>query len=139
MKFSKKIIDIRNRNNLTQEDLAEILCVSRQTISNWENDKCYPDIETLTIISNRFKIPLDVMLKEDDGVIKDISKKIKTSKISKWIIIALIISIFIMIMLGYKMYLICYYNNNFSVEIFDGFVKKIDKITINTDKNSAKK
>jgi len=56
MKVSKKIIDIRNDNGLTQEEFADILCVSRQTISNWENEKCYPDIETLIIISNKFNI-----------------------------------------------------------------------------------
>ena len=136
MRFSKKIIDIRNKNNLTQEDLAEILSVSRQTISNWENDKCYPDIEMLNTISNQFDVSLDVMLKEDESVIKDISKRLKINKINKWVILALTISIFIMIGLGYKIYLVCYYNNNFSADIFDEFVDKGEKLII-TNNNMA--
>lgn len=130
MKISKKIIEIRNKNNLTQEDLADILFVSRQTISNWENDKCYPDIETLNIISNKFNIPLDVFLKEDEGLIKDISKKSKNNKISKIVIILLLIAIGIMIGLGYKMFLLCYYSNNFNTKIFDNYVSKIEKLNI---------
>ena len=55
MNLSNKIIELRSKNKLTQEELAEKLNVSRQTVSNWETGKCYPDIENLIIINNRIK------------------------------------------------------------------------------------
>lgn len=56
MLLKDKIVSIREENDLTQEDLAEILCVSRQTVSNWENAKCFPDIETLIMMSEKFSV-----------------------------------------------------------------------------------
>ncbi len=80
MNLYKKIIEIRKNNNLTQEEFAEKLKVSRQTVSNWENNKCYPDIETLILISENFNISLDNLLKEDKKMIKDIDRKIKWNR-----------------------------------------------------------
>ena len=56
MELGKRITEIRKQNNMTQEDLAEKFHVTRQTISNWENGKSYPDIETLVCISNEFNV-----------------------------------------------------------------------------------
>lgn len=75
MKLGKNIIDIRKQNNLTQDDLANKYFVTRQTISNWENSKSYPDLETLIKISDDFNISLDILLKEDNEMVKNISKK----------------------------------------------------------------
>ena len=47
MELGKRIKEYRNTAQMTQEDLAEKMFVSRQTISNWENDKSYPDIHSL--------------------------------------------------------------------------------------------
>lgn len=105
MNFDKKMINIRKENNLTQEDLAEKLNVSRQTISNWENGKCYPDIETLVIISNHFNISLDDLLKSDEKLVKNILKKAKINKlIKKIIMISVIISIILAILIFKKNY-----------------------------------
>ena len=91
MDFDKKIIELRKQNNLTQEDLAEKLNVSRQTVSNWETAKCYPDIETLVIISNKFNVSLDVLIKENVKMIKDIDKKVRINKKLKYSILILIL------------------------------------------------
>lgn len=91
MDFDKKIIELRKQNNLTQEDLAEKLNVSRQTVSNWETSKCYPDIETLVIISNKFNVSLDVLIKENVKMIKDIDKKVRINKKLKYSIFVLFI------------------------------------------------
>ena len=88
MEIGKKIIKIRKDNNLTQDDLAKKYFVTRQTISNWENGKSYPDLETLVKISDDFKISLDKLLKEDNKMVKDISKK---QKRYKWIFIPIIL------------------------------------------------
>ena len=80
MELGKNIVKIRKDNKLTQDDLAEKYYVTRQTISNWENGKSYPDLETLVKMSDDFGISLDVLLKEDNKMVKDISKKQKDYK-----------------------------------------------------------
>ncbi len=65
MKLGQTIISIRKERNMTQEEFARIFHVTRQTVSNWENEKSYPDLETLVRISEEFQISLDAMLKED--------------------------------------------------------------------------
>ncbi|TOY74937.1 hypothetical protein DIS16_10915 [Levilactobacillus brevis] len=51
MHFGKQLILIRKQHGLSQEKLAKQLYVSRQTISSWENDKTYPDLKSLLILS----------------------------------------------------------------------------------------
>jgi len=97
MSLSKKIISIRKENNLNQESLAEILNVSRQTVSNWENNKCYPDIETLILISDKFNLSLDTLLKDDMKMIREIDKKVEKNSQLKKIIIVLSIILFAII------------------------------------------
>ena len=133
----KKIINIRNENKLSQDEFAAILCVSRQTISNWENEKCYPDIETLIMIGDKFDISLDELLKEDEEMIKDMNKKIKTNNIKKIIIIVLSVVLLLMIWLGYKMYLLCYYNNNYSNDVLNNYIYNLDNLTINSNNSLA--
>ena len=65
MELSKQIKKYRMEANLSQEELAEKVFVSRQTISNWENDKSYPDIKSLVLISEVFQISLDNLIKGD--------------------------------------------------------------------------
>lgn len=65
MKLSDKIIALRKSNGMTQEELAEICNVSRQSISRWEVDISLPEIEKLLILSKIFKISLDVLLKDE--------------------------------------------------------------------------
>jgi len=55
----------RKKMGLTQEELADKLYVSRQTISSWENDKSYPDIHSLLMISDLFGVSLDSLIKGD--------------------------------------------------------------------------
>ena len=80
MKLGQTIQKIRNDNNLTQSDFAEFFHVTRQTVSNWENEKSYPDLLTLIEISNRFNITLDSMLKDDIEVTEKLNKDIKWGK-----------------------------------------------------------
>ena len=89
MELGKNIAKIRKENKLTQDDLANKYFVTRQTISNWETGKSYPDLETLVKMSDDFDISLDVLLKEDKKMVKDISKKQKDYKWFKIFIIVL--------------------------------------------------
>lgn len=65
MNLGSQIKYFRQRDYLSQEDLAEKLYVSRQTISNWENDKSYPDVHNLLMFSSLFDVSLDDLVKGD--------------------------------------------------------------------------
>ena len=80
MELGKRIAEIRKKHKLTQEGLAEICSVTRQTISNWENGKSYPDLETLVLISDTFDVSLDAMLKGDRKMVSEITKEQKHGK-----------------------------------------------------------
>lgn len=62
MDFGKQIRQLRNDRNLTQEQMANMLNVSRQAISNWENNKNLPDLELLVLMSKVFSISLDQLI-----------------------------------------------------------------------------
>lgn len=65
MELGKRIKDLRSAHNWNQDELAEKMFVSRQTISNWENEKSYPDIQSILLLSNLFEISLDQLVKGD--------------------------------------------------------------------------
>lgn len=115
MELGKKIVKIRKDNNLTQEDLAEMYYVSRQTISSWENSKSYPDLDILIKISNDFSISLDVLLKGDEKMVTNISKSQKDSKRYKNILTIISIG-FILILILFGIYSISYYSSKDKVE-----------------------
>ncbi|KAE9560526.1 hypothetical protein ATN92_10280 [Companilactobacillus bobalius] len=70
MNFPWEIRKYRKQFNFSQEELADKIYVSRQTISNWENNKSYPDIENLLILSTLFHISIDELIKGDVGVMR---------------------------------------------------------------------
>ena len=63
MEIGAKIKEARTRTGLTQEQAAEALGVSRKTISNWENEKTYPDIVSVVKMSDLYAVSLDRLLK----------------------------------------------------------------------------
>ena len=65
MELNKQIKKYRRMMNLSQEDLAERVYVTRQTISNWETGKSYPDIHSLLLLSSLFNVSLDTLIKGD--------------------------------------------------------------------------
>lgn len=60
MNFSEKIKEIRKKQNLTQEELAEKIFVSRNAVAKWETNRGYPDIQNLITISEVFGIVIKV-------------------------------------------------------------------------------
>ncbi|MCM1498306.1 MAG: helix-turn-helix domain-containing protein [Clostridium sp.] len=83
MKIGESILHIRKGQEMTQEEFASIFAVTRQTVSNWEKEKSYPDLQTLVEMSNRFGVSLDNMLKEDVDIVKKIDRERKFSKYVK--------------------------------------------------------
>lgn len=89
--FAQILKDRRNELGITQQDMAEKLFVTRQTVSNWENGKNFPDIPTLISISEYYSLSLDYMLKGDSEYMKKVEddykliKKKKTERIASYI------------------------------------------------------
>ena len=65
MKLPDKIIELRKANGMTQEELASICKVSRQSISKWEADIALPEMEKLLILGETFGVSMDVLLKDE--------------------------------------------------------------------------
>ena len=65
MTFGKTLKERRSQLDLTQQEVAKKLYISRQTISNWENGKSYPDLDMLIKISDVYHVSIDSLLKGD--------------------------------------------------------------------------
>ncbi len=94
--FSEKLIDLRKNKKMSQEKLAELMDVSRQTISNWELGSTTPDINQAKKLSKIFKISLDELI-DNDIVIKTINNTEKLSKSSNRLSICALIQSFILL------------------------------------------
>jgi len=81
MEIGKQIRKYRTELKLSQDDLADKVYVTRQTISNWENDRNYPDIRSLVLLSNVFGISLDILVKGD---LEQMKEEIKAEDIRKF-------------------------------------------------------
>lgn len=73
MSFGENLKNVRKQRGVTQEELAEILGVSRQAISKWESDSGYPETEKLLVISKTLNISIDYLL-NDVTVMKEKEK-----------------------------------------------------------------
>lgn len=91
MDIGQKLKNARLAGGLTQESVAEKIGVSRQTISNWENDKSYPDIVNVIALSNLYSISLDELLKEDLKMVEYLQESIdlvkSKQKLSKLVLV----------------------------------------------------
>ena len=72
MELSTQVKKYRTELKLSQEELAEKVYVTRQTVSNWENGKSYPDIHSLLLLSSLFDVSLDQLIKGDIETMKKI-------------------------------------------------------------------
>ena len=66
MEFSEKLITLRKGRDLTQEQLAEQLNVSRQSVSKWESGQVIPEVEKIVALSKTFNVTLDSLLKPSE-------------------------------------------------------------------------
>ena len=66
MKFNEKLVNLRKKHNLSQEQVAEKLKVARQTISKWELGETTPEMDKLIMISELYNITLDELMKEEN-------------------------------------------------------------------------
>lgn len=96
MKIGKRIKDLRDSYQYSQDELADKVYVSRQTISNWENNKNYPDINSLLLIATLFNVTLDTLVKGD---IEEMKEQIKETDIKKFDHESIIFSILLISMI----------------------------------------
>ena len=81
MNLGSQIKKYRSELSMSQDELAEKVFVSRQSISNWENDKTYPDIKSLLLLSEVFQVSLDQLIKGDLEIMK---KEISTQELANF-------------------------------------------------------
>ena len=86
MNIADKIRSARIKKEYTQEQAAEKLLVSRQTISNWENGKSLPDVISIIRMSELYEVSLDKLLKGDKVLMEKIEKDARDAKAEKKII-----------------------------------------------------
>ena len=70
MYISKRLKELRTASGFSQEKLAELLDVSRQTISSWENERSYPDVHNLIMLCDIYSVSLDDLMKGDIETMK---------------------------------------------------------------------
>ncbi|MFY0998792.1 MULTISPECIES: helix-turn-helix transcriptional regulator [Streptococcus] len=93
MEIGKKLKEARQMSGLTQENVAEKLNVSRQTISNWETEKFYPDILYVLQLSDLYQVSLDELLKGDERMIQHLEDSTNVVKSNQKILLAFICNI----------------------------------------------
>lgn len=70
MELAGQIRRLRTERGLLQDDLAAAVYVSRQTVSSWENDKTYPDVQSLVLLSQLFDVSIDELIQGDVAVMR---------------------------------------------------------------------
>ncbi|MBS6508353.1 MAG: helix-turn-helix transcriptional regulator [Paraclostridium bifermentans] len=98
MEIGNKLKKSRLESKLTQEKVAEEIQVSRQTISNWENEKSYPDIISVIKLSDLYNISLDELLKGDSEMIKHLEESTNIVSSNKKLLIAFGVNIIFFIL-----------------------------------------
>ncbi len=100
MTVAEMIKQMRQKDNMTQEEFANRFCVSRQTVSSWETGKSQPDLQTLIDICNTYKISLDCLLNDDFEYVSKIGFLQKMQHLQK--------KIFLIIGIGVALYLLVF-------------------------------
>ena len=98
MTLGERIRDERKKRGLSQEELADILNVSRQAITKWETDRGIPDIANLIRISEEFEISLDELIKGDNSVKRKI---IYDTSMKRW---HLLVVVYLLAIVAYVAY-----------------------------------
>ncbi|GAY72275.1 helix-turn-helix domain-containing protein [Lentilactobacillus kosonis] len=104
MTIGECIRELRTSNNMTQQELADNIHISRQSISKWEKDLAWPSFANVVAISDTFDVSLDAIIRGDEQFMKSLEKK-TNSNISKIVGLGLIIATTVVILskiIGFK-------------------------------------
>jgi transcriptional regulator with XRE-family HTH domain len=86
MLFCEKLQSLRKCRGLTQEALADVLCISRQAVAKWEAGQAYPDITNLICLSEVFLVTVDYLVKEDPCQIQPLSAAVPEDALAKFLV-----------------------------------------------------
>ena len=98
MEIGKRLKEARLGAGMTQEQAAERLFVSRQTISNWENERTYPDIVSVIRLSDLYSISLDELLKGDDKMLEHLEESTDIVKSNQKLVLAVVANIIVVLL-----------------------------------------
>lgn len=99
MEIGKKLKKARLNSGLTQEKVSEEIDVSRQTISNWENEKSYPDIVSVIKLGELYSVSLDELLKGDEKMIEHLEESTNIVKSNRKLYITIFLNILLILIL----------------------------------------
>lgn len=106
MELGNQIRRYRSERGMSQDDLAGKIFVSRQTISNWENDRTYPDVQNLLLLSDLFDVTIDQLIKGDlDTMDKSIDSEVKTLHRLGFVCGILMTFMFLTLIVGFVFYM----------------------------------
>ncbi|MFW6676688.1 helix-turn-helix domain-containing protein [Lacrimispora sp. AGF001] len=141
MELNTQIKKYRTNMNLTQEELAEKVYVTRQTISNWENNKNYPDIHSLLLLSTLFNVSLDQLIKGDIDIMKEEIKRSEIEKLNHYgniftllLLVTMVSAVPLMIFLNY--YGMIIFTILFAITMY--FAHKVEKCKKDNDVQTFK-
>lgn len=83
MTFGENLVNLRKRNGVSQEQLAEVLGITRQTISKWELNQSTPDLQYIVQIGEYFNVSLDYLIKGEEITLAKVSKQEKEDDCDK--------------------------------------------------------
>ena len=75
MSFGENLVSLRKRKGVSQEQLAEVLGLTRQTVSKWELNQSTPDLQYIVHISEYFNVSLDYLIKGEESTLKEVLQK----------------------------------------------------------------
>lgn len=98
MKLNDRLKLARTQKGFTQQEVADILHISRATVSSWEVGRTLPSLDFIVDLSNLYELSLDILLKEDMVMINQMNKELRTKKIYKGIVLGVgfVLSLFIL-------------------------------------------
>ena len=131
MELSSQIKKYRTELGLSQEELAEKVYVTRQTVSNWETGKSYPDIHSLLLLSTLFDLSLDQLIKGDLETMKEIINEQEVKKFNRYstilsVLFALAIASAVPLFMWLEVYAFIPFGVLWAVTLFFAF--KVDKL-----------
>ena len=97
MEVGQRLKERRNELNMTQDFVAEQLGITRQTISNWENGRSYPDIERIIRLSELYHLSLDELLKGDQEMVHHLKENTTINQFLKMFALLMLVNIILMV------------------------------------------
>lgn len=131
MELNSQIKKYRTELGLSQEELAEKVYVTRQTVSNWETGKSYPDIHSLLLLGTLFDLSLDQLIKGDLETMKEIINEQEVKKFNRYstilsVLFALAIASAVPLFMWLEVYAFIPFGVIWAVALFFAF--KVDKL-----------